>query len=66
LFDLARCELGLEGVVAKNHSSLYLPNDRGWMKITNPDYWRRKAELEAMQRSFERRTRRFAAAPRGH
>jgi bifunctional non-homologous end joining protein LigD len=25
----AVCELGFEGVVAKNHSSLYRPNDRG-------------------------------------
>jgi hypothetical protein len=30
-------ELGFEGVVAKNHSSLYRPNDRGWVKIKNPN-----------------------------
>jgi bifunctional non-homologous end joining protein LigD len=50
----AVCGLGLEGVVAKNHSSLYRPNDRGWVKIKNPTYWRRDAEREAMQRSRER------------
>jgi hypothetical protein len=24
---------------------------RGWIKLKNPNYWRRDAELEAMQRS---------------
>ena len=51
----AVCELGFEGVVAKNHSSLYRPNDRGWVKIKNPNYWRRDAEQEAMTRKHERR-----------
>lgn len=37
----AVCELGFEGVVAKQHSSLYRPNDRGWVKVKNPNYWRR-------------------------
>jgi bifunctional non-homologous end joining protein LigD len=32
---IAVCELGFEGVVAKNHSSLYRPNDRGWVKVKN-------------------------------
>jgi hypothetical protein len=50
-------ELGFEGVVAKNHSSLYRPNDRGWVKIKNPNYWRRDAEREAMTRRHERRVR---------
>jgi ATP-dependent DNA ligase len=50
----AVCELGLEGVVAKKHSSLYRPNDRGWVKI-NPNYWRRDAEREAMAHKHERR-----------
>jgi hypothetical protein len=54
----AVCELGFEGVVAKNHSSLYGPNDRGWVKVKNPNYWRRDAELEAMRHSAERRSRR--------
>ena len=53
----AVCELGLEGVVAKNHSSLYRSNDRGWLKIKNPGYWRRDAEIEAMARKHERRVR---------
>ena len=51
----AVCELGFEGVVAKNHSSLYRPNDRGWVKVKNPNYWRRDAEREAMTRKHERR-----------
>jgi ATP-dependent DNA ligase len=51
----AVCDLGFEGVVAKNDSSLYRPNDRGWVKIKNPDYWRRDAEREAMTRKHERR-----------
>ncbi len=51
----AVCELGFEGVVAKNHSSLYRQNDRGWVKVKNPNYWRRDAEREAMRRKHERR-----------
>ena len=51
----AVCELGFEGVVAKNHSSLYRPNDRGWVKVKNPNYWRRDAEREAMARKHARR-----------
>ena len=51
----AVCELGLEGVVAKSHTSLYRPNDRGWVKVKNPNYWRRDAEREAMARNHERR-----------
>jgi ATP-dependent DNA ligase len=31
----AVCELGFEGVVAKNHSSAYKPGERGWLKIKN-------------------------------
>jgi bifunctional non-homologous end joining protein LigD len=53
----AVCERGFEGVVAKNRSSLYRPNDRGWVKVKNPNYWRRDAELEAMTRKHERRAR---------
>jgi hypothetical protein len=30
--------------------SLYRPNDRGWVKINNPNYWRRDAEREGMAR----------------
>ena len=56
LFDSV-CRLGLEGVVAKRQSSRYRPNGRGWIKTKNPNYWRRDAEIEAMQRSHERRRR---------
>jgi bifunctional non-homologous end joining protein LigD len=31
------CDLGLEGIVAKKHSSLYRSNDRGWVKVKNPN-----------------------------
>jgi len=30
--------------------------ERGWVKVKNPDYWRRDAEREAMSRKHERRT----------
>ena len=53
----AVCELGFEGVVAKRYTSLYRPNDRGWVKVKNPNYWRRDAEIEAMARKPERRAR---------
>ena len=56
LFD-AVCKLGLEGVVAKRLLSRYRTNQRGWIKTKNPNYWRRDAEREAMQRSRERRQR---------
>ena len=51
----AVCELGLEGVVAKRHASLYRPNDRGWVKVKNANCWRRDAERVAMARKHERR-----------
>ena len=47
----AVCNLGFEGVIAKNHSSLYRPNDRARVKIKNPGYWRLDAELDAMRQS---------------
>jgi bifunctional non-homologous end joining protein LigD len=50
-------ERGLEGVVAKKLTSRYLPGDRGWVKVKNPDYWRREAERDAVARSAERRAR---------
>jgi ATP-dependent DNA ligase len=40
LFDSV-CKFGLEGVVAKRHASRYRPNQRGWIKTKNPNYWRR-------------------------
>jgi bifunctional non-homologous end joining protein LigD len=54
----AACELGFEGVIAKNRASLYRPNDRGWVKVKNPNYWRRDAEGEAIPRKHERRASR--------
>jgi bifunctional non-homologous end joining protein LigD len=53
----AVCELGYEGVVAKAEGSLYGPGEPGWVKIKNPGYWRRDAEIEGIQRSRERRRR---------
>lgn len=53
----AVCRLGFEGVVAKNHASTYRPGERGWVKVKNPDYWRRDSEMEAMQKAAERRAR---------
>jgi ATP-dependent DNA ligase len=50
LFE-AVCRLGYEGIVAKNHASVYRAGERGWIKQKNPGYWRRDAELEAMKRS---------------
>ena len=47
----AVCERGLEGVVAKPQRSLYQPAKRSWVKIKNPNYWRRDSELHAMQRA---------------
>jgi ATP-dependent DNA ligase len=55
-----RLQLGLEGVVAKKLSSRYQPGERGWIKLKNPNYWRRDAEREAMARKHERRARRGA------
>ena len=44
----AICELGYEGVVAKDGASLYGFGERGWVKIKNPNYWRRDAEIEGI------------------
>ena len=46
----AVCERGLEGIVAKQARSTYRAGRHGWIKIKNPGYWRRPAELAAMQR----------------
>jgi bifunctional non-homologous end joining protein LigD len=53
----AVCEQGLEGVVAKKHSGLYRPGERGWIKVKNPSYWRRDSEVEGVRRSAEQRAR---------
>ena len=49
------CANGLEGVVAKKHSSRYRPGQRGWVKVKNPAYWRLASEIEGVRRSHERR-----------
>jgi ATP-dependent DNA ligase len=46
------CEMGLEGVVAKRTTSRYGAGVRGWVKVKNPNYWRRDSEMRAMQRTF--------------
>jgi bifunctional non-homologous end joining protein LigD len=51
------CDLGLEGVVAKQMTSRYGATKRGWVKVKNPRYWRRDAEREAMARRRERGAR---------
>jgi bifunctional non-homologous end joining protein LigD len=51
------CARGMEGVVAKKLTSRYRPGERGWVKVKNPNYWRRDAEREALVRSRERRAR---------
>ena len=56
LFD-AVCRHGLEGVVAKRHDSRYGSNERGWVKVKNPSYWRRDSEREAMTRKHAPRSR---------
>ena len=50
----AVCERGLEGVVAKWRRASYRPGVRGWVKVKNPDYWRRDEERESIARSRER------------
>jgi len=53
----AVCEHGLEGIVSKRLSSRYRSGERGWVKVKNPNYWRRDAEREAMQRARKRKQR---------
>ena len=45
----AVCERGLGGVVAKPMRSLYRPGKRGWIKMKNPDYWRRESEMATIR-----------------
>jgi hypothetical protein len=40
---------------SKKHSGRYRAGERGWVKTKNPDYWRRKSEIEGVRRSIERR-----------
>jgi bifunctional non-homologous end joining protein LigD len=44
------CALGLEGIVAKKRTSLYRAGERGWIKLKNPNYWRRDAIARPHQR----------------
>ena len=47
--------MGLEGAVAKKHSSSYGSGDRvGWIKVKKPSHWRRDSEREAMSRKRSR------------
>jgi bifunctional non-homologous end joining protein LigD len=55
----AVCELGLEGVVAKRTTSRY-GGRRGWVKVKDPNYWRRDNEIQVVRRSAERRASRMA------
>ena len=56
LYD-AVWQQGLEGVVAKKHAQAYKSGQRAWVKIKNPNYWRRELEIEGVWRSAERRPR---------
>jgi ATP-dependent DNA ligase len=49
----AVCEDGLRG--SWRSASAYRPGQRGWIKVKNPDYWRRDSEIEAMRHSLRRR-----------
>jgi bifunctional non-homologous end joining protein LigD len=44
----------VEGVVAKRRDGIYRSGYRGWTKVKNPTYWRRKSEIEQMQCRRER------------
>jgi ATP-dependent DNA ligase len=46
LFE-AVCAHELEGIVAKRKTSRYRPNDRGWIKVKNRDYWHYELERES-------------------
>jgi len=60
LFE-AVCRLGFEGVVAKSHASLYRPNDRGWVKVKNPNYWGTPSSRRCSERESGSSGRRFIA-----
>ena len=49
------CDRGLEGIVAKQLRSTYRPGKRAWIKIKNPDYWRRDSEIRSMEIAARRR-----------
>jgi ATP-dependent DNA ligase len=62
LFD-AVVDHGLEGIVAKRRDGLYRSGQRGWVKVKNPNYWRRESEIELVQRQRERLGARQTANP---
>jgi bifunctional non-homologous end joining protein LigD len=49
------CDQGLEGLVAKRLDERYRPGVRRWVKVKNPNYWRREIELTSLASSFQRR-----------
>jgi hypothetical protein len=52
-FD-AVCRDGLEGIVAKRLRDPYKPGERAWVKIKNPDYWRRASDRVDSEERFRR------------
>jgi hypothetical protein len=46
--------------VAKPSGSAYRPGYRGWIKVKNPDYWRRNAERRIGENSQRRALHRAA------
>jgi bifunctional non-homologous end joining protein LigD len=62
----AVCDHGLEGVVAKRRSSRYGSGERGWIKLKNPNYWRRELEIAAIQGSASAAFARMSQAGRAN
>ena len=57
---------GLEGIVAKRHTSLYRSGYGGWTKVKNSGYWRRDSEIDSLRvarRSSVAAWSAFVAAP---
>ena len=55
------CDRGLEGIVGKQVRSPDRPGTRTWIKIKNPNYWRRESELQSMRARLAERQ--FLAPP---
>jgi ATP-dependent DNA ligase len=47
----------MEGIIAKPTGGAYRPGYRSWLKIKNPDYWRREQELALVGSSRSSRWR---------
>jgi hypothetical protein len=61
---LGRCSMPcvaheLEGVVAKRRAGSVPADDRGWVKVKNPEYWRYEMECEGAIMAAKRRQRAF-------